>query len=338
MTILFPKPLQNQDLIGTTAPSSGIEPALHPKLNLAINVLQQRGYRVLEGNCLRTEYKNVSDHKQNRANELISFLTDPEIKAILPPRGGELAMEILELINFELLAQSNPKWISGFSDISTILLPLTLLSGWATLHGPNLMQFNADPSDSSVINLWKILESSQDQSITQYSSLKHQSNSFSTDDWEPTQWKRLDGKTTPAEFKGRLIGGCLDSISRLAGTKFGDIPKFCQQHANDGVILYFENVEMTPCQMARALLQLRMLHWFDNLSGLLIGRNTMPRIEDDSLLSDIDALQAVLGELSIPILYDVDIGHVPPQMSLMNGALAEVKFTDHSSSITQFYA
>lgn len=338
MTIHFPKPLQPHDLIGITAPSSGIEPALHPKLDLAINVLQQRSYKILEGHCLRSDYKNTSHNKYERAKELMSFLTDPEVKAILPPWGGELAMEILELIDFELLAQLKPKWMSGFSDISTILLPLTLLSGWATLHGPNLMQFNADPSDSNVVNLWRILESSQDQPITQYSSLKHQSNSSSTDDWKPTQWKRLDGQTTPIEFKGRLIGGCLDSIARLAGTKFGDIPKFCQQHTNDGVILYFENVEMTPCQMTRTLLQLRMLHWFDHLSGILIGRNAMARIEDDTLLSDIDALQAVFSELSIPILYDVDIGHVPPQMSLMNGALAEVKFANPSSSITQFYA
>lgn len=338
MTIHFPKPLQPNDLIGITAPSSGVKNALHPQLNLAIGVLQQKNYIILEGNCLRSEYKNSSHNKHERAKDLMSFLTNSDIKAILPPWGGELAMEILELIDFELLAQSKPKWISGFSDISTILLPLTLLSNWATLHGPNLMQFNVDSSSSSIESLWEILESSHDQPITQYSSLKHQSNSSPTDDWEPTQWKRLDGQTAPIEFKGRLIGGCLDSISRLAGTKFGDIPKFCQQYANDGVILYFENVEMTPCQMARALLQLRMLHWFDNLSGILIGRNAMPRIEDDSLLNDIDALRAVLGELPILILYDVDIGHVPPQMSLINGALAEVQFTEHSSSITQFYA
>lgn len=325
MTIRFPAPLKPKDLIGITAPSSGVENALHPKLDLAINILQQRSYKILEGNCLRSEYKNSSHNKHERAKELMSFLTNSEVKAVLPPWGGELAMEILELMDFELLAHSKPKWISGFSDISTILLPLTLLSGWATLHGPNLMQFNTDPSDSSTVNLWRILESSHDQPITQYSSQNH-------------QWKRLDGQTSPIEFKGRLIGGCLDSISRLAGTRFGDIPKFCQQYGNDGVILYFENVEMTPCQMARTLLQLRMLNWFDNLSGILIGRNAMPRIEDDSLLSDIDALQAVLGELSIPVLYDVDIGHVPPQISLMNGALAEVKFAEHSSSITQFYA
>ena len=338
MTIHFPKPLQSNDLIGITAPSSGVENTLHPQLNLAISVLQQKNYKILEGNCLRSEYKNSSHNKYERAKDLMSFLTNSDIKAILPPWGGELAMEILELIDFELLAQSKPKWVSGFSDISTILLPLTLLSNWATLHGPNLMQFNVDSSNPSIESVWEILESSHDQPMTQYSSLKHQSNSSLTDDWEPTQWKRLDGQTAPIEFKGRLIGGCLDSISRLAGTKFGDIPKFCQQYANDGVILYFENVEMTPCQMARALLQLRMLHWFDNLSGILIGRNAMPRIEDDSLLNDIDALRAVLGELPIPILYDVDIGHVPPQMSLINGALAEVQFTEHSSSITQFYA
>ncbi|UYA58749.1 hypothetical protein NAL19_493 [Pectobacterium sp. F1-1] len=35
------------------------------------------------------------------------------------------------------------------------------------------------------------------------------------------------------------------------------------------------------------------------------------------------------------MLYDVDIGHIPPQMSLVNGAKADVVFTENSGSITQ---
>ncbi len=324
MTIRFPAPLQPKDLIGITAPSSGVNSTLHPKLNSAINTLQQRDYKILEGNCLRSEYKNASHNKYERAKELMSFLTNPEIKAIMPPWGGELAIEILELMDFGLLAQSKPKWLSGFSDISTILLPLTLLSGWATLHGPNLMQLSEINLDPTTEAIWAVLESTHSQSITQYSS-------------QNNQWTRLDGQTIPIEFKGRLIGGCLDSIARLAGTKFGDIPRFCQQHENDGVILYFENVEMTPCQLSRTLLQLQMLKWFDNLSGILIGRNAATPITNESELNDLDVLKSIFGNLSIPVLYDVDIGHVAPQMSLINGALAKINFTHGKELITQYY-
>lgn len=30
-------------------------------------------------------------------------------------------------------------------------------------------------------------------------------------------------------------------------------------------------------------------------------------------------------ELQIPIIYDIDCGHVPPQITLINGSYAEVK-------------
>ncbi len=44
----------------------------------------------------------------------------------------------------------------------------------------------------------------------------------------------------------------------------------------------------------------------------------------------------MLGPLPCPVLVDVDVGHRPPQMVLINGALATVRFDAHGGGrITQ---
>jgi muramoyltetrapeptide carboxypeptidase len=44
---------------------------------------------------------------------------------------------------------------------------------------------------------------------------------------------------------------------------------------------------------------------------------------------------SALGDLNIPIVLDVDCGHVPPHFSLINGAFTEVTITRDTRSITQ---
>ena len=123
---IFPKPLRTGDIIAVTAPSSGVSGPAIARLDLVLNHLQSLGYRIVEGSCLRSEHKNASAPRDQRAQELMQFLTDPKISAILPPWGGELASELLELVDFEMLRSVQPKWLLGFSDLSTLQLPLTL--------------------------------------------------------------------------------------------------------------------------------------------------------------------------------------------------------------------
>ena len=49
----------------------------------------------------------------------------------------------------------------------------------------------------------------------------------------------------------------------------------------------------------------------------------------------IDALRSVLGDIQCPVMYDMDIGHVPPQLSLVNGASAQVKLRDGYGTVVQ---
>lgn len=341
--IQFPKPLASGDLIAVTAPSSGVSGVALKRLDLVIAHLCDRGYRVVEGNCLRKEHKDASASCTDRANEFIRFLNDPDVSAILPPWGGELASEVLEFIDFEALRNVKPKWLLGFSDVSTLQLPLTLISGWATAHGPNLMDLAPTQTDPLTTGTMRVLESSLDQPVEQFSSPMFQK------EWTPyaarvdapwnlterTDWRRLDGLAGPMSFRGRLIGGCLDTIAWLAGTQFGDVPAYVDRNKSEGVILYFENVEMAPPGLVRALLALKRQGWFDRLAGLLIGRSAGPLPQSEENLSYPEALLAALGKLDFPVIYDVDIGHQPPQFTLINGAIAQVNFADGKGSISQ---
>jgi muramoyltetrapeptide carboxypeptidase len=78
-----------------------------------------------------------------------------------------------------------------------------------------------------------------------------------------------------------------------------------------------------------------MSGWFDGLSGILVGRSAAPDSVQSDELSYIDALQSVLGDIQCPVIYDMDIGHVPPQLSLVNGALARVELSDESGTVLQ---
>src|SRR6478735_9826952 len=81
----------------------------------------------------------VSAPAAERAHELMWMLTDPTIRAVVPPWGGELAIDLLPLLDWDAIASAEPPWFVGCSDISTLLTPITLRTGVATLHGNNLM-------------------------------------------------------------------------------------------------------------------------------------------------------------------------------------------------------
>jgi muramoyltetrapeptide carboxypeptidase LdcA involved in peptidoglycan recycling len=152
----------------------------------------------------------------------------------------------------------------------------------------------------------------------------------------PTRWWRLDGRDDALVVRGRLIGGCLNTVAWLAGTRYGDVPGWRRRCGEDGVIMHLENVELGPGALVRALTALRRHGWLDGLSGLLMGRSTGPDTADARRLSYADALHAVLDDAPFPVLCDVDIGHRPPQFTVLNGALAEVAFAAGSGTLTQW--
>jgi muramoyltetrapeptide carboxypeptidase len=51
-----------------------------------------------------------------------------------------------------------------------------------------------------------------------------------------------------------------------------------------------------------------------------------------------EAVLDALGRLDLPIVWDLEIGHVPPHLPLVNGALARVVVDGDTREITQTLA
>lgn len=110
---------------------------------------------------------------------------------------------------------------------------------------------------------------------------------------------------------------------------------FKASNSPQGIILYFENVEMAPCELTRALFSLRLQGWFDNLNGVLIGRSAAPDVSDPTKHNYLDALKAAFENIAVPVLYDVDIGHMPPQISHGKWSRCDGIFAENGSWVTQ---
>lgn len=344
--IRFPAPLKADSMIAITAPSSGVLPAYHKRLDIVYEHLKQQGFRIIEGDCLRNDYKHVSAPKEQRAEELMRFWNEPGVDLIFPPWGGEIAIDLLPLLDFEAM-KASPTWIQGFSDTSTYLLPITLLTGIASSHGTNLIDSVPSQTDELTRNALNILRMKQGETYRQKSSAKWQKTfgdyksnpAIGYTLTEDTYWKILGrNRTGPVNFHGRLIGGCLDTIAFLIGSKFGDVPAFTRTYRDDGVILYLESSDQGPTDLFRYLTHMKLAGWFEGLSGLLLGRLAGPNSSDSNNLQYLEVLEERLGDLRFPVVYDCDIGHAVPQMTLVNGAIAQVHCERGSGWIDQTFA
>jgi muramoyltetrapeptide carboxypeptidase LdcA involved in peptidoglycan recycling len=330
--IRFPPPLGPGAHITVTAPSSPVPPALERRLDLVVGELNARGWVVRESRVRESEPVPRAD----RLDAWMAALLDDGCDAVLPPWGGDEAIELLEGMDFARLSTVRPKWILGYSDVSTLLLPLLLRAGWASAHGPNLMDLvpaQRDPLSARTLD-WL----SGAQPLTQHASshfqtafvdwARHPGAAFQLD--QPTHVATLDGRALRA--RGRLIGGCIDTLMSLVGTPFGDVPAFLRAHRDDGVIVFLENCDLHPQALLRALMHLRLAGWFDGASAVLVGRT---QAKETSAQAQASLLRRVLGATGIPVAHGLDIGHQPPQWTLVQGALASVEIDDGEAVIHQ---
>jgi muramoyltetrapeptide carboxypeptidase LdcA involved in peptidoglycan recycling len=340
----FPRPLSVGAGIGVTAPSSGLSGPVHlARLELALSHLRARGFTVVEGRCLRTSHKHVSAPAVERVRDLEALWANPALRAIIPPWGGELLIDLLGQLDFErLAASSDPKWLLGYSDTSTLLFAITVVTDIATAHGTALMDLIDGQSDSLTQACLSHLQTAPGESFEQRSAERYQK---AWTPWseqvdapfaltEPSQWKSLRGRASE-RFAGRVIGGCLDTLVHLAGTPYGKLPEWIARHRDPGVVLFLENCELTPVAVARSLWQMRYADWFRDLGGLVFGRSSGPEASEERALSQREAIESVVGDLDIPVLLCADIGHVPPQMLLINGARASFELEHGRAKVVQ---
>ncbi|MEV7616865.1 S66 peptidase family protein [Streptomyces sp. NPDC089799] len=343
MTIRYPRPLRPGDRIGVTSPSSGVAESLRGRLDFAVKTVEARGYEVEIGRCMDGDAGHVSASAAERADELMRMLTDPSIRAVVPPWGGETAIDLLPLLDWDRLRDAEPTWVVGYSDMSTLMTPLTLLTGWATVHGNNLMDtpYRTPDGLASWLDLVALEPGSR---VTQVPPGRHRSTGW--DDWAAfpgitdlsldtaAPWRRLD-TTGDVVAEGRLIGGCIETLCNVTGSPYADMTAFARRHAPEGLIVYVEACEDSALRICRDLHGMRLAGFFDTANAVLVGRTPAP---DSPSLTQDEAVMDALGGLGVPIIADVECGHVAPYLPIVNGALGRVVHTPERSELTQTLA
>lgn len=330
----FPAPLKRGDKIGVTAPSAGAEGAGAERIRFCVDWLRTAGYDVVVGNCMDGA-AITSAPVADRAAELTAMLCDPAIRCVIPPWGGETAIDLVDLLDWDALAHAEATWLVGYSDLSTILLPLTTRLGWATLHGDNLADTPYTPPPGLLS--WLDIASGTGPHLQQDSGMVAGWWRFEEDP-RATDWKRVDrGRWSlhgaeSLHATGRLIGGCVETLCNLAGTPYGDVATFGAAHQDDGLIVYLDVAGDEAATICRNLHGLRLAGWFGGAKAILVGRTEAP---DNPKLTQREAVLDALGRLDVPIVFDLEIGHVPPHLPLVNGALATLTVDDDVHEIAQ---
>ena len=333
--MIYPKFIKENSCIGIPAPSSGAynQEKINQMLNAKKN-LETLGYNLILSENLLKCHKARSASSIVRAKEINDMVTNKDIDMILCATGGEFLVEILPYINFNLLKEK-PKLIAGFSDPTGLLYPITTKYDIATIYGHNFSSFGTETYHKSHIDYLEIIKGNI---IEQHSYDLYEENRLKTitglegyNLTEKVYWHTLDNKEV--SIKGRIIGGCLDIISELAGTKYDGINLFNEKYKDDGIIWYFDNCELSMEEVIRTLWKMNELGYFKYTNGIIFGR-----FGSDKTYYDYDVksclLDSVVSKLNIPIVYDADISHKSPCLTIINGSIAKIEVKDGKGTIS----
>ena len=327
----YPKPLPAGGTIGFPAPSFGC--ATEPystAFDHALEKWESMGYRALPGHNARLEQGvGISNAPEECGQEFMEMYLSEESDCLISCGGGELMCEILPYVDFGRLAQAEPKWFMGYSDNTNLTFLLATLADTASVYGPCASSFGMEPLHESLEDAFEVLTGKrttvESYDLWEKDSLKDELNPLAPYNLtEKLAIKSFVGRK-PAEnvsFQGRLLGGCLDVLANLVGTRYDRVTEFVERYKTDGIVWFLEACDLNVFSIRRAMWQLEEAGWFQHVKGFLIGRPA-----NGEPMMNLDAWEAVLeaaGSKGVPVVLDVDLGHRPPMMPLVVGSVAKV--------------
>jgi len=340
--VRYPEFLKKGERIGFVAPSFGCTTEPYTTLfKEALKGFENDGYRTVVGPNAHAECGiGKSNTPEACGAEVNDFFINDRCDAIISCGGGETMCEDLPFIDFEGIKNAKPKWYMGYSDNTNLTFTLPVLCDTAAIYGPCVGSFGTRPRHKALSDAFDVMcgkkltvENYDKWEIEQVRNAENPFAAYNVT--EPFKLRRFVGyKETignatenATEFSGRLIGGCLDCLININGTPFDKVKEFSERYKEDGIIWFMEACDLNVMSIRRALWLLDTCGWFKYVKGFLIGRP----MHYDEPWGDFDRIQAVvsmLGKYNVPIILDLDIGHLPPMMPIISGACADVRVTD----------
>jgi len=255
--------------VGIVACSDGQKEAYRSQNFALAEYLESTGRKVIFGNCIYEKNGPFSGTGKERAAELMKFFENPEIDEIYDISGGDLANQILEDLDYEVIRRSRAVFW-GYSDLTTVINAIYARTG-----------------KSSV--LYSIENLVRGAKELQRHRFEREEELFRPD------FRFVRGES----MEGIVIGGNIRCFLKLAGTRyFPDVR---------GKVLLLESFGGEVPQMVTYLSQLKQLGVFGHVSGILLG--TFTQMDAKKCQPDVVSLVKEFAGDPVPIASTNEIGH-----------------------------
>ncbi|MBQ9310658.1 MAG: LD-carboxypeptidase [Bacteroidales bacterium] len=246
----------------------GLEPVVGPNVG-----------KVVDGRYAGTVAERISDIRW--------ALSDPSIKAIICNRGGYGTIQLIDEIKLTELSAS-PKWIVGFSDITT-LHGLWTRAGVMSIHGTMSSFLAAGGTDKTSTLMRDILLGK----VPRYE--------------VPAHLQNITGKAS-----GILVGGNICTFAPNLGTQ-------ADATLGKDIILFIEEVEESMHNIDRQFNILAMNGVLDRCKGVILGEFTDCGTEF-TFENCEEMLHRYLVKYNIPVLCGFPAGHGEVNLPMIMGA------------------
>ncbi len=296
-----PPYLQLGDTVGLVAPAGRL--AARTDTALIRERFASWGLHVKYGpHCCDDSEVYFSAPDAQRAADLQAMLDDPSVKAVIACRGGYGSVRLLPWLHLEGLRR-HPKWVVGFSDITTLHLSLSHV-GIESIHGTMPGSFLFLEEDVSAESLRQAL----------FGLLR-----------------RIDVPVhplnRPGRGVGRLAGGNLTVLCAACGTP--EEPDF-----EEPTVLFLEEVGEHAYRVDRMLQQLLRSGVLYNVQAVVVGDFTRMSGAEQFGVDDVcEVVAANLRMLGIPLLFGLPAGHDKVNKALYLGREVSVSVDEEGGHI-----
>ena len=321
--MIIPRKLNKGDVVGVVSPSAGLGPIFPHRIEQAEKNLSRLGLKV---KYAKNSLKNdgyVSASAKERAEDIHEMFLDKEIKAVISTIGGDHSNQVLKYLDFNII-KNNPKIFIGYSDITVLHFAFATKSELRTYYGPciisefgeypEILPYTLEYFEKALMLVEHIGNVSQSDSWTweflDWSEKKDQVRARNMNMSKGYEWWK-EGKA-----QGPIFGGCIPSMNHIAGTDywidfsdkimFIDIPE-----SNPGE-------KFSLADLDSFLTDLDNLGVFKKIRGLIIGRPYFYEEEDNKKFKKI--IDYFTSDYNYPVLFNANIGHVSPIITLPLGA------------------
>ncbi len=295
-----PKRLKPGDTLGLIAPSSNTWE--NEEIDFAMDVLRSFGFKVKPGDHLYKRHGYLAGEDKDRAADVNKMFADKGVDAVYCLRGGYGSPRILPYLDFDLI-KKNPKVLVGYSDVTALLNAIYSKTKLITFHGPIAKQ---NFTDYTLENFKKVL-------FTPKANIDLATPPvFEAKEGQAEKDNRLI-TVTPGKATGQLIGGNLSLMVKLVGTPF--------EPSYKNKILFLEDIEEQPYRVDGMLTHLLIAGRLNQLAGIVFGKCTDCDAKGASLSLE-QVIEDRLGNLNIPVLKGVMIGHIDDMATIPVGAIA----------------